>query len=128
MLMLDRLTHHKQTTCIVSVVVITLLFWWWGMSTRDVLAPENRRAAAFLLICAHLFTYNVFVYFEHDTGHRLRNCVLILVGMLCGGEVFVQTTIYRRRIRGGRVQRPFHQIGGDDGTGSSHGRSYQELI
>lgn len=75
--------RYPQTLYILVATLATAVFVGWWHASRETVPPESRRIAAFLMVCAHLFAYNLFLLMASDPGQHVWGCVFALVLMLC---------------------------------------------
>lgn len=91
----DTVQTYPQTTYIIVASLVTLAFVVWCYTSRASVPPESRRSAAFVMVCAHLFAYNLYGLVVHDTGDHLWGCVFALVLLLCVMMVWPLPRDYR---------------------------------
>ena len=77
------LHSYPQSTYILVATLATAAFMIWCYVSCNTVPPESRRIAAFIMVCAHLFVYNVFLLLERDTGQHVWGCVFVCVLILC---------------------------------------------
>ena len=75
--------RYPQTVYILIATLATTVFAGWWYTSRETVPPESRRIAAFLMACAHLFAYNLFLLFASDSGQHVWACVFTLVLVMC---------------------------------------------
>ena len=85
MLAVANATVHRypQTVYISVATLVTVVFAVWCRMSRETVPPESRRIAAFVMVCAHLFGYNLFLLLASDPGQHVWGCVFALVLLLC---------------------------------------------
>lgn len=80
--------RYPQTVYILFATLVTVVFAGWCRASRETVPPESRRIAAFVMVCAHLFAYNLFLLMAPDPGQHVWGCVFALVLMLCVAMVW----------------------------------------
>ena len=75
--------RYPQTVYILVATLVTVVFAGWCRVSRETVPPESRRIAAFVMVCAHLFAYNLFLLLASDPGQHVWGCVFALVLLLC---------------------------------------------
>ena len=80
--------RYPQTVYILVATLVTVAFAGWYRASRETVPPESRRIAAFVMVCAHLFAYNLFLLLASDPGQHVWGCVFALVLVLCVAMVW----------------------------------------